>query len=77
LKHGAIIESNISVSADVSAASDQASRVQQVLNGQKLHEISLQRWSEFLQQGLGGTDGVDDAVVTELSRYLSSLLAGH
>ncbi|KAJ5123352.1 hypothetical protein N7448_009449 [Penicillium atrosanguineum] len=77
LKHGAIIESNISVSPDDFTASDQATRVHEVLNGQKLHEISTQRWTEILQQGLGGTDGTDDTVVSELSRYLGGLLAGH
>ena len=77
MKHGAIIESNISVSPDASTALDQAARVHEVLNGQKLHEISTQRWSEILQQGLCGPDGTNDTVVTELSQYLGGLLAGH
>ncbi|KAJ5670315.1 uncharacterized protein N7477_005678 [Penicillium maclennaniae] len=77
LKHGAIIESTISVSPDVTTASNQAIRVHEVLNGQKLHEISTQRWSEILQQGLSGTDGAHDTAVTELSQYLGGLLAGH
>lgn len=76
LKHGAIIESNVSISSDVSVASDQASRVHEVLNGQKLHEITVERWTEMLRQGLTGTDGVDDALVQELADYLGDLLGG-
>ncbi|KAJ5157469.1 uncharacterized protein N7482_008569 [Penicillium canariense] len=77
LKHGAIIESNISVSPDVSVASDQASRVNEVLNGQKLHEITVERWTEMLRQGLAGSNGVDDALVQELADYLGDLLGGN
>ncbi|KAJ5585206.1 Biotin/lipoate A/B protein ligase [Penicillium hispanicum] len=77
LKHGAIIESNVSISSDASVASDQASRMHEVLNGQHLHEISIERWKVMLQQGLNGTDGVDDALVQELARYLGALLGGH
>jgi lipoate-protein ligase A len=76
LKHGAIIESNISTSSDALVASDQANRVHQVLNGQKLHEITVERWTEMLRQGLMATDGVDDALVQELADYLGDLLGG-
>lgn len=77
LKHGAIIESNISVSADTSVASDQATRVHQSLNGQKLHELSIERWTDILRRGLEGTEGVDDALVNELVSFLSGLLGGY
>ncbi|OGE57620.1 hypothetical protein PENARI_c001G04633 [Penicillium arizonense] len=76
LKHGAIIESHISVSADESTASDQASRIHTLLDGQKLHEMTLARWSEVLQEGLGETEGKDEALVKELSRFLGGLLGG-
>jgi lipoate-protein ligase A len=76
LQHGAIVESHISVSPNESTASDQASRVHSALNGQKLHEITLARWTELLKQGLGGTEGVDDALVKELARFLGGLLGG-
>ncbi|KAJ5774554.1 hypothetical protein N7457_009450 [Penicillium paradoxum] len=76
LQHGAIVESDISVSPDESIASDQASSVHSLLNGQKLHEITEARWSEILKQGLGETEGVDDALVKELARFLSGLLGG-
>lgn len=49
----------------------------QVLNGQKLHEITLERWVEILQQGLAGTDGATESVVQELSRFLGDMLGGH
>ncbi|KAJ5992984.1 hypothetical protein N7451_008708 [Penicillium sp. IBT 35674x] len=75
LKYGAIIESDISVSSDASVASDQAARVHELLNGQKLHEMSVERWTDVLQHGLGPTNGVDDA--QELANYLSGLLGGH
>ncbi|KAJ5852012.1 uncharacterized protein N7529_011397 [Penicillium soppii] len=76
LQHGAVVESHISVSSDESTASDQASRVHAVLNGQNLHELTLARWSEILKQGLGGTEGVDDPQVKELARFLGGLLGG-
>jgi lipoate-protein ligase A len=76
LQHGAIVESHISLSPDESTASDQASRVHSALNGQKLHEITLARWTEILKQGLGETEGVDDAVVKELARFLGGHLGG-
>ncbi|KAJ5582817.1 hypothetical protein N7535_001437 [Penicillium sp. DV-2018c] len=75
-QHGAVVESHVSVSPDESTASYQASRVRSALNGQKLHEITLARWSEILQQGLGGTEGVDDALVKELAQFLGDLLGG-
>ncbi|KAJ5084396.1 hypothetical protein NUU61_008975 [Penicillium alfredii] len=74
LKHGAIIESHISVSSDPSTASEQASRMHQALNGQKLHEFTLARWTELLRQGLGATEGVDDALLHEFAQYLGGLL---
>ncbi|KAJ5647641.1 hypothetical protein N7490_004013 [Penicillium lividum] len=74
LKHGAIIESNISVSSDASVASDQASRVHELLNGQNLHEMSVERWAQILRQGLGSTDEVD--VAQDLANYLGGLLGG-
>jgi hypothetical protein len=67
---------HISVSPDESTASDQASRVHSALNGQKLHEITLARWTEILKQGLGETEGVDDALVKELAQFLGCLLGG-
>lgn len=76
LKHGAIIESNISLSSDASVASEQASLVHQVLNGQKLHEIASERWTEMLQQGFTGTDDADGPFVQELADYLGDLLGG-
>ncbi|KAJ5085539.1 hypothetical protein N7532_010310 [Penicillium argentinense] len=76
-KHGAIIESNISVSADEAAASEQATRVHEVINGQKLHEITVERWAEMLQEGLAGTDGVNETGVQDLALYLGGLLGGH
>ena len=42
----------------------------------KLHEITLARWSEVLQEGLGETEGKDEALVKELSRFLGGLLGG-
>ncbi|KAJ5748124.1 uncharacterized protein N7511_009820 [Penicillium nucicola] len=75
VKHGAVIESHISTSADELTASDQASRIHKLLDGQNLHEITLTRWSEILQEGLGET-GQDEALVTELSRFLGGLLGG-
>ncbi|KAJ5294846.1 hypothetical protein PENANT_c014G00608 [Penicillium antarcticum] len=75
LKHGAVIESHISVSPDEIAASDQASRIHTLLDGQKLHEMTLARWSEILQEGLGETE-TDEALVKELSQFLGGLLGG-
>lgn len=48
----------------------------QVLNGQKLHEITVERWTEMLRHGLAGTDGGDEALVQELADYLGDLLGG-
>ncbi|KAJ5583970.1 Biotin/lipoate A/B protein ligase [Penicillium hetheringtonii] len=76
VKHGAIIESNISISSDERLASEQAAGVHQVLNGQKLHEITSDRWSGMLRQGLGGTDKADESTVRELARYLGDMLGG-
>jgi lipoate---protein ligase len=50
--------------------------VHQVLNGQKLHEITSERWTELLRQGFAGTDDADDAFVRELADYLGDLLGG-
>lgn len=75
LQHGAVVESHISLSSDKTTASDQATRVHAVLNGQKLHEMTFARWSDILKQGLGET-GVDDALVKELARFLGGLLGG-
>lgn len=77
LKHGAIIDSTISTSSDASIASDQASHVHQALNGQRMHELSLERWSDILRDGLQGTEGVDEALINELALFLSGLLGGH
>lgn len=76
LQHGAIVESQVSVSPDESLASDQSNRVHAFLNGEKLHQLTFSRWSEILKQGLGETDGVDDALVKELARFLSGHLGG-
>ncbi|KAJ5948503.1 hypothetical protein N7454_001810, partial [Penicillium verhagenii] len=75
VKYGAIIESNISVSSDASVASDQATDVHAILNGQRLHELSVERWAEILRQGLGPIDGEND-VAQELADYLGGLLGG-
>lgn len=75
LQHGAVVESHISVSPDESTASSQASRVHVLLIGQNLHQMTLARWSDILQQSLGGT-GVDDVVSKELARFLGGLLGG-
>lgn len=48
----------------------------QVLNGQKLHEISIERWEDLLQQGFAATNE-DDAAIRELAKYLGDLLGGH
>ncbi|KAJ5477176.1 hypothetical protein N7539_007320 [Penicillium diatomitis] len=76
LKHGAIIESNVSLSEDGAVASDQASHMQDILNGQKLHEITTERWTEMLRQGLSDFSDVDDALLQELAEYLGDLLGG-
>ncbi|KAI2788600.1 hypothetical protein POX_e06620 [Penicillium oxalicum] len=76
LKHGAIIESNLSLSEDSAIASDQASRMQDILHGQKLHEITSERWTEMLRQGLSDSEGVEDAFLQELAEYLGDLLGG-
>ncbi|KAJ5083744.1 hypothetical protein N7456_013171 [Penicillium angulare] len=77
LKHGAVIESNISISSDASIASLQASRVHELLNGQKLHEMTVERWADILQQGLSATNGVDESSIRALAKYLADMLGGH
>ncbi|KAF7128307.1 hypothetical protein CNMCM5793_002849 [Aspergillus hiratsukae] len=72
LKHGAIIESEISVSSDPNVASEQARRVHEVLNGRKLHEIQLSQWNQLLTDGLGAD--VEATVAHELARFIGSKL---
>ncbi|KAJ5736773.1 uncharacterized protein N7483_001898 [Penicillium malachiteum] len=76
LKHGAIIESNISLSSDTCVASDQAKRVHELLNGQKLHELSVERWTGILRQGFDTTEA-DYGHVQALANHLGGLLGGH
>ncbi|KAL1968881.1 hypothetical protein VTN77DRAFT_1242 [Rasamsonia byssochlamydoides] len=48
VKHGAIVDSHISTSADPSEAESQAVRVREMLNGRQLHELSPQDWKAAL-----------------------------
>ncbi|KAF4190356.1 hypothetical protein CNMCM7927_003326 [Aspergillus lentulus] len=72
LKHGAIIESEISVSSDPNVASEQARRVHEVLNGRKLHEIQSSQWDNLLTDRLGGD--VEAIVAHELAKFIGSKL---
>ncbi|KAI9934150.1 hypothetical protein ASPWEDRAFT_26168 [Aspergillus wentii DTO 134E9] len=71
LKHGAIIESQVSISSDPSVASEQAIQVHQALNGRKLHEIQIPQWNKILRN-LGAE--ADANIVQELSRFIGSKL---
>ncbi|KAE8138036.1 hypothetical protein BDV38DRAFT_77324 [Aspergillus pseudotamarii] len=72
LKHGAIIESHISTSGDVSVASEQAARVHEALNGRKLHEITPAQWHKILLDRLGAD--VEDKTLLELAKFIGSKL---
>lgn len=50
--------------------------MQDILHGQKLHEITSERWTEMLRQGLSDSEGVEDAFLQELAEYLGDLLGG-
>ena len=72
LKHGAIIESHISTSGDVSVASEQAARVHEALKGRKLHEITPAQWHKILLDRLGAD--VEDKTLLELAKFIGSKL---
>ncbi|ODM23505.1 hypothetical protein SI65_01094 [Aspergillus cristatus] len=66
-KHGAIIESHISISPDETVASEQARQVHEALNGRKLHELQL----EDLHEALGRVSpAMGSNVVRELAMFL-------
>ncbi|GCB22249.1 putative lipoate-protein ligase A [Aspergillus awamori] len=72
LKHGAILESHISVSSDSSVGSEQAARLQEALKGRKLHEIRPAHWKEVLYEQLGAEE--DAATIEELARFVATKL---
>jgi hypothetical protein len=59
VKRGSIVESHISVSPDPDSAREQASRMHEVLNARKLHELSLPDWRGALDR-LHDDDNDDD-----------------
>ncbi|KAF9892710.1 Biotin/lipoate A/B protein ligase [Aspergillus nanangensis] len=69
LKHGAVVESHISTSADPSIASEQANRVHESLNGRNLHEIPPSQWDAVLERL-----DEDASIVHELSIFVKSKL---
>ncbi|KAG2418457.1 hypothetical protein HFD88_001558 [Aspergillus terreus] len=69
-KHGAIIESHISISDDPAEASSQASRVHEALNGLHLHAMQQSQWDNILLDRLG----TDASVVHELSSFIGKKL---
>ncbi|KAL4956966.1 hypothetical protein BDW69DRAFT_59079 [Aspergillus filifer] len=71
LKHGAIIESEISLSDDPSLAADQASRVHEALNGRNLHELHSPHWTDILLSRLS-TEAPD--TVRELATFIAGKL---
>ncbi|KAI9375399.1 hypothetical protein BJX61DRAFT_137115 [Aspergillus egyptiacus] len=70
LKHGAIIESGISTSADPSRAIEQASRVHEALSGRNLHELQLSHWTEILLSRLYPDE--KPTAVQELAKFIAS-----
>ncbi|KAL3445755.1 hypothetical protein BJX65DRAFT_141334 [Aspergillus insuetus] len=70
LKHGAIIESCISISSEPSLAAEQASRVHGALNGRNLHELQLQQWTDILVNRLSGDE--EPEVIRELANFIAS-----
>ncbi|KAL4990515.1 hypothetical protein BDW68DRAFT_36463 [Aspergillus falconensis] len=70
LKHGAIIESRISISDDPSFAAEQASRVHEALNGRNLHELQPSQWTEILLGRLSADEKPD--TVRELASFIAS-----
>ncbi|KAL4921563.1 hypothetical protein BDW62DRAFT_112945 [Aspergillus aurantiobrunneus] len=70
LKHGAIIESSISISDDPSVAAEQASCVHEALNGRSLHELQLFQWTEILLSRL--STGEEPDTIRELARFIAS-----
>ncbi|KAL5337021.1 hypothetical protein BJX70DRAFT_389551 [Aspergillus crustosus] len=70
LKHGAVIESRISTSANPSIAAEQASRVHDALNGRNLHELQLSHWTEVLLNQLSSDEAPD--TVREISKFIAS-----
>ncbi|CEN61590.1 Putative Lipoyltransferase and lipoate-protein ligase [Aspergillus calidoustus] len=70
LKHGAIIESCISVSSEPILAAEQASRVHGALNGRNLHELQLQQWTDILVNRLSPDE--EPAVIRELTKFIAS-----
>ncbi|KAL4959330.1 putative lipoate--protein ligase [Aspergillus stella-maris] len=71
LKHGAIIESEISMSDDPSLAADQASRVHEALYGRNLHELHSSHWTDILLSRLS-TETPDTA--RELAKFIAGKL---
>ncbi|KAL4797308.1 hypothetical protein BDV19DRAFT_51927 [Aspergillus venezuelensis] len=69
LKHGAIIESEISLSDDPSLAVDQASRVHEALNGRNLHELHSSHWKDILLSRLSTEETPD--TVRELAKFIA------
>jgi lipoate-protein ligase A len=78
LKHGAIIDSRISTSADPAEAEAQAVRVRETLHGRQLHEMSSQDWKAALQGLLlDDTKGISDSdsvLVGDLTEFISRKL---
>lgn len=70
-KHGAVMESQISLSSDPQEASEQSSRVHEALNGRQLHEISQTQLNGILSRM--GHEAADNAIQS-LSTFLGSKL---
>lgn len=71
LKHGVVIESQISVSPDPQVASEQASRVHEALNGRRLHELSQSQLNAILSRM---DYEVESDIIQSLSTFLGSKL---
>ncbi|EAW08038.1 putative lipoate--protein ligase [Aspergillus clavatus NRRL 1] len=71
LKHGAIVESEISVSSDPTVASEEVHRVHEALSGRNLHELQLGQWEQILRDALRATDAT---VAHELARFIGGKL---
>ncbi|KAL4930655.1 putative lipoate--protein ligase [Aspergillus undulatus] len=69
-KHGAIIQSSISISDDPSIAAEQASRVHEALNGRNLHEMALPQWTEVLSNRLFVDEEPD--TVRQLAKFVAN-----
>ncbi|OJJ47488.1 hypothetical protein ASPZODRAFT_130982 [Penicilliopsis zonata CBS 506.65] len=75
LKHGAIIESEISLSADPAVASRQADAVHDALNGQSLHKLSsVTEWVHVLDRlalSPRQSGDLDDDLIRRLAGFLA------